>query len=50
MRPRTARFLAAWVAGARGVREVETTVRVEGEEREATLCLPPGRGPAPGWR
>ena len=49
MRPRTARFLAAWVGGARGVREVETTVRVAGEEREATLYLPPGRGPAPGW-
>ncbi|HVG43816.1 MAG TPA: hypothetical protein VM890_03770 [Longimicrobium sp.] len=49
MRPRTARFLAAWVGGARGVREVETPVRVAGEEREATLYLPPGRGPAPGW-
>ena len=49
MRPRTTRFLAAWVGGARGVREVETTVRVVGEEREATLYLPPGRGPAPGW-
>ena len=49
MRPRTARFLAAWVGGARGVREVETTVRVDGEAREATLYLPPGRGPAPGW-
>jgi hypothetical protein len=49
VRPRTARFLAAWVAGARGVREAETTVRVAGEEREATLYLPPGGGPAPGW-
>jgi len=49
VRARTARFLAAWVAGARGVREVETTVRVAGEAREATLFLPPGRGPAPGW-
>jgi hypothetical protein len=50
MRARTARFLRAWVTGARGVREVETTVRVAGEEREATLYLPPGGGrPAPGW-
>lgn len=51
MKARTARFLRAWVTGARGVREVETTVRVRGEEREATLYLPPGRGdrPAPGW-
>jgi len=49
VKARTARFLRAWVAGARGVREVETTVRVAGEAREATLYLPPGRGPAPGW-
>jgi len=49
VRARTARYLAAWVAGARGVREVETTVRVAGEERETTLFLPPGRGPWPGW-
>lgn len=49
MRARTARYLHAWVRGARGVREVETTVRVRGEEREATLYLPPGGRPAPGW-
>ncbi|MFL5385337.1 MAG: dienelactone hydrolase family protein [Longimicrobiaceae bacterium] len=49
MKPRTMRYLHAWLRGARGVREVETTVTVQGEEREATLCLPPGRGPAPGW-
>jgi hypothetical protein len=49
MRPRTARFLRAWVTGARGLRELETTVEVAGEEREATLYLPPGREPAPGW-
>ena len=49
MKARTARFLRAWVAGARGLREVETTVHVAGEERDATLYLPPGRGPFPGW-
>lgn len=49
MRPRTLRFLDAWVRGARGLRERETTVTVGGEQREATLYLPPGRGPAPGW-
>jgi len=49
MKARTARFLRAWVTGARGVREVETTVRVGGEDREATLYLPPGGGRAPGW-
>jgi len=49
VKPRTMRFLHAWLRGARGVREVETTVAVEGEAREATLYLPPGRGPAPGW-
>lgn len=49
MKPRTMRFLHAWLRGARGVREVETTVTVEGEAREATLYLPPGRGPSPGW-
>ncbi|HYH82680.1 MAG TPA: hypothetical protein VEX86_23005 [Longimicrobium sp.] len=50
MKARTAKFLAAWVAGARGIREVETTLLVDGEAREATLYLPPGRRrPAPGW-
>lgn len=50
MKARTAKFLRAWVTGARGIREVETTIQVGGEEREATLYLPPGRGgPAPGW-
>ena len=49
MKARTTRFLRAWVTGARGIREVETTLRVGGEEREATLYLPPGRGRAPGW-
>lgn len=49
MKARTAKFLAAWVRGARGIREVETTLRVGGEEREATLYLPPGGRPAPGW-
>ncbi len=50
MKARTARFLRAWVTGARGVREEETTVHVRGEAREATLYLPPGRrDPAPGW-
>lgn len=50
MKARTAKFLRAWVTGARGIREVETTLRVGGEEREATLYLPPGRPrTAPGW-
>jgi hypothetical protein len=49
VKARTARYLRAWVAGARGVRQVETTVRVGGHEREATLYLPPGARPAPGW-
>lgn len=49
MKPRTMRFLRAWVTGARGIREVETTIRVGGDEREATLYLPPGKAPAPGW-
>lgn len=49
MKARTAKFLRAWVAGARGIREEETTVRVAGEERQATLYLPPSGGRAPGW-
>jgi hypothetical protein len=49
VKARTAKFLRAWLTGARGIREVETTVRVGGQEREATLYLPPGRQPAPGW-
>jgi pimeloyl-ACP methyl ester carboxylesterase len=49
MKPRTMRFLDAWVRGARSVREVETTIQVAGEEREATLFVPPGKGPHPGW-
>jgi pimeloyl-ACP methyl ester carboxylesterase len=49
MRPRTLRFLRAWMRRPSGVREVETEVRVNGEPREATLFLPPGGRPAPGW-
>lgn len=49
MRARTARYLRAWVRRPRDVREVETTVDVNGEPREATLYLPPGGRPAPGW-
>ena len=49
MRPRTARFLRAWMRRPRGIREVETVVEVKGEPREATLYLPPGGRPGPGW-
>ena len=48
---RTAGFLRTFLrdAPAAGTREEEITIRVGDEEREATLFLPPGRGPHPGW-
>jgi hypothetical protein len=49
VRARTARYLRAWVRRPRAIREVETTLLVRGEPREATLYLPPGGRPAPGW-
>ena len=50
MTPRTARFLAAFVRGGAGpVRQVETTIMVGGEPREATVFLPERAGRMPGW-
>ena len=50
MRPRTARFLRAYLRGGKGgFREEETTIDVGGEAREATLYLPDRPTRAPGW-
>lgn len=47
---RTIRFLRAYLRDAApSVRTEETTVVVDGEEREATLYLPRHPRPAPGW-
>ncbi len=47
---RAARFLRAYLRPASAdVREEEVVFRVDGEEREATLYLPRGKGPFPGW-
>jgi hypothetical protein len=50
VRPRTARFLRAYLRGGAGAfREEETTITVAGETREATLYLPDRPTRAPGW-
>ncbi|HEX8358556.1 MAG TPA: hypothetical protein VF613_00445 [Longimicrobium sp.] len=50
VRPRTARFLRAYLRGGAGAfREEETTIDVGGEAREATLYLPDRPARAPGW-
>lgn len=47
---RAARFLRAYLRPhAARVREEEVVFTVGGEPREATLYLPPGGGPGPGW-
>lgn len=47
--PRAAGFLRSYLGRGAAVRETETTVRVHGEQREATLYLPERGGRVPGW-